>query len=47
MTTVQVLFSLWRCLRIMKKINYRPKRTLRVVLYMNEENGQRGAAKIY
>lgn len=31
--------------RIMKKINYRPKRTLRVVLYMNEENGQRGAAK--
>ena len=32
-------------LRIMKKINYRPKRTLRVVLYMNEENGQRGAAK--
>ena len=32
-------------LRILKKIGYRPKRTLRVVLYMNEENGQRGAAK--
>lgn len=32
-------------LRIFKKINYRPKRTLRVVLFMNEENGQRGAAK--
>ena len=32
-------------LRLFKKINYRPKRTLRVVLYMNEENGQRGAAK--
>ncbi|MGB2397772.1 MAG: M20/M25/M40 family metallo-hydrolase [Flavobacteriaceae bacterium] len=32
-------------LRLMKKIGYRPKRTLRVVLYMNEENGQRGAAK--
>lgn len=32
-------------LRIIKKINYCPKRTLRVVLYMNEENGQRGAAK--
>lgn len=32
-------------LRILKKIEYRPKRTLRVVLYMNEENGQRGAAK--
>ena len=27
------------------KYSYRPKRTLRVVLYMNEENGQRGAAK--
>ena len=32
-------------LRLFKKINYCPKRTLRVVLYMNEENGQRGAAK--
>ena len=32
-------------LRILKKVGYRPKRTLRVVLYMNEENGQRGAAK--
>ena len=32
-------------LRILKKINYRPKRTLRVVLFMNEENGQRGAVK--
>ena len=32
-------------LRIFKKIGYQPKRTLRVVLYMNEENGQRGAAK--
>lgn len=32
-------------LRIFKKMGYRPKRTLRVVLYMNEENGQRGAAK--
>lgn len=32
-------------LRIFKEINYQPKRTLRVVLYMNEENGQRGAAK--
>ena len=32
-------------LRILNKIGYRPKRTLRVVLYMNEENGQRGAAK--
>lgn len=30
-------------LRLFKKIGYRPKRTLRVVLFMNEENGQRGA----
>jgi hypothetical protein len=30
-------------LRLLKKINYQPKRTLRVVLFMNEENGQRGA----
>ncbi len=29
-------------LRLFKKINYRPKRTIRVVLYMNEENGLRG-----
>lgn len=29
-------------LNIFKKINYRPKRTIRVVLYMNEENGLRG-----
>ena len=29
-------------LNIFKKINYRPKRTIRVVLYMNEENGLKG-----
>ena len=33
-------------LRILNKIGYRPKRTLRVVLYMNEENGQRGLQNI-
>ena len=27
---------------LFKKINYKPKRTIRVVLYMNEENGLRG-----
>ena len=32
-------------LRLFKKINYQPKRTLRVVLFMNEENGMRGATK--
>ncbi len=31
--------------RLLKKINYRPKRTLRIVLFINEENGQRGAIK--
>jgi hypothetical protein len=32
-------------LRLFKEINYNPKRTLRVVLFMNEENGMRGATK--
>ena len=31
--------------RLLKKINYKLKRTLRIVLFMNEENGQRGAIK--
>ena len=29
-------------LRLFKKINYKPKRTIRLVMYMNEENGLRG-----
>jgi len=29
-------------LRLFKEMNYKPKRTIRVVLYMNEENGLRG-----
>ncbi|MFM7661643.1 MAG: M20/M25/M40 family metallo-hydrolase [Bacteroidota bacterium] len=29
-------------LRILKKLNYTPEKTLRVVLFMNEENGNRG-----
>ncbi len=33
----------WEALRIMKKLNLRPRRTLRVVLWTNEENGTRGA----
>lgn len=32
-------------LRMFKKLKIRPKRTLRVVLYMNEENGLRGGKK--
>lgn len=32
-------------LRIFKKLNYKPKHTIRVVLFMNEENGLRGGLK--
>ncbi len=32
-------------LRLFKKSNYRPKRTIRAVLFMNEENGLRGGIK--
>ena len=32
-------------LRLLKEIGYTPKRTLRVVLFMNEENGLRGGNK--
>jgi carboxypeptidase Q len=32
----------WDVLRMMKKLNLRPRRTVRVVLWTNEENGGRG-----
>lgn len=32
-------------LRLMKAMNYKPKRTIRAVLFMNEENGLRGGLK--
>jgi carboxypeptidase Q len=32
----------WEALRLMKKLNMRPRRTIRVVLWTNEENGLRG-----
>jgi len=32
----------WEALRLMKKLNIRPRRTVRVVLWTNEENGGRG-----
>jgi hypothetical protein len=32
-------------LRLLKKSGYKPKRTIRVVLFMNEENGLRGGKK--
>ena len=33
----------WEALRILTKLNLRPRRTVRVVLWTNEENGTRGA----
>jgi carboxypeptidase Q len=33
----------WEALRLVKKLGLRPRRTLRVVLFTNEENGLRGA----
>ena len=32
-------------LRLLNQLNYRPKRTIRCVLFMNEENGLKGALK--
>ncbi len=32
----------WEALRLMKKLNLRPRRSVRVVLWANEENGGRG-----
>jgi carboxypeptidase Q len=32
----------WEALRLMKRLNLRPRRTVRVVLWTNEENGTRG-----
>ena len=32
----------WEALRIMRKLNIRPRRTVRLVLWTNEENGGRG-----
>jgi carboxypeptidase Q len=34
----------WEALRLMKKLGIQPRRTLRLVLFTNEENGLRGAA---
>lgn len=33
----------WEALRLMKRVGLRPRRTVRVVLFTNEENGLRGA----
>jgi carboxypeptidase Q len=34
----------WEALRLMKKLGLRPRRTVRVVLFTNEENGLRGGS---
>ena len=36
-------FAAWEALRIMKELGLKPKRTMRVVMWTNEENGLRGA----
>jgi len=36
-------FAAWEALRIMKELGLRPKRTVRLVMWTNEENGLRGA----
>ena len=41
-TTAAGASSTWEALRLMKKLNLRPRRTVRVVLWTNEENGLRG-----
>jgi carboxypeptidase Q len=32
----------WEALRVLRRLNLRPRRTIRVVLFVNEENGTRG-----
>lgn len=37
----------WEALRLMKELGLKPKRTIRVVLWTNEENGLRGAREYH
>ena len=43
MTMGQVLFQVIETLRIFNAFGYKPKHTIRFVLFTNEENGARGA----
>ena len=38
------IISTWEAVRLIKKLNLKPRRTVRVVLWTNEENGVRGGA---
>lgn len=38
-------FAAWEAVKLMKELGLRPKRTVRVVMWTNEENGLRGAEK--
>lgn len=38
------IIASWEAVRLIKKLGLRPRRTLRVVLFTNEENGARGGA---
>lgn len=38
-------FAAWQALQVMKELGLRPKRTIRLVMWTNEENGLRGATE--
>ncbi len=40
-------FAAWEALRIIKDLGLKPKRTIRLVLWTNEENGLRGATEYH
>lgn len=40
-------FAAWEAVRVLQELNLRPKRTIRVVLWTNEENGLQGGKTYY